>query len=309
MQNLISNDVYWGEFNEEHMDALLLLLKEGKYKETKEYIEKVLKRTDFIFGSARSDFLYCMDLKKSSVCLDIGCGLGVHTFNIAPHVKEVHSLDLSRKRVEFCEYRKQFENVYNVFLYHTDVDHLPFENGTFDFIMMNGVVEWLGERNKHLDPRDDQVEVLKKIFKLLKKGGVLYVGIENRYALTYLHNAKDHNRLKYTTFMPRFLANKITQYFNGKDYRTYTYGISGYKKLLRDSDFDISQTLFYVAHPGYNLPQYLISYEDLSVFRFFLKSVYGSKWWGGILSVCVNHDWCVKIIRHYFYSYAIFAKK
>ena len=309
MKSLIDNDVYWGEFSEKDMDEILLMLSKDKYSEAKEYIDKKLKRTEFIFGRARSDFLYCMDLKKDFVCMDIGCGLGVHTFNLAPYVKEVHALDLSRKRVEFCEYRKKFEGIENVHLYHTDVDHLPFPDETFDVVLMNGVVEWLGERNHNSNPRDDQVEILKKIRSLLKKDGVLYIGIENRFALTYLHNAKDHNRLKYTTFMPRFLADFVTKIFVGKSYRTYTYGISGYKKLLADSGFNLSRTDFFVAHPGYNLPQYLIDYTDISAFRFFIMNAYGTSKWASVLIPFIKHDWFIKIIRHVFYSYAIFAKK
>lgn len=309
MQSLISNDKYWGEFAEEDLDKLLLLMSQNHYAEAKEYIDKKLKRSDFIFGLARSDFLYCIDLKKEYVCMDVGCGLGVHTFNLAPHVKEVHSIDLSKKRVEFCEYRKKNEKVKNVYLYHTDVDHLPFKDETFDVILMNGVVEWLGERNHNENPRDDQIEILKKMRSLLKKNGVLYIGIENRFALTYLHNAKDHNRLKYTTFMPRFLANLITKVFAGKDYRTYTYSISGYKKLLTDSGFNPSKADFFIAHPGYNLPQYLIDYNDISAFRFFLMNVYGGSKFGKIFIMLFKCDWFLKIIRHIFYSYAIFAKK
>ena len=66
-----------------------------------------------------------------------------------------------------------------------------------------------------------------------EKGGVLYIGIENRYAATYLHNAKDHNKLKYTTFMPRFLADWVTRMRKGRAYRTYTYGKLGYERLLK----------------------------------------------------------------------------
>lgn len=309
MQSLIKNDIYWGEFPEHDIDALLSFCSKNNFVGAKEYIENKLHRTEFIFGKARSDFLYCIDLKKDFVCLDVGCGLGIHSFNLSPHVKEVHSFDLSKKRVEFCEYRKKFENVQNIHLYHTDVDHMPFKKEAFDVILMNGVVEWLGERRKNDDPREDQVEILKKMHDLLKNNGVLYIGIENRYALSYLHNAKDHNRLKYTTFMPRFLANFVTKLFKNKEYRTYTYGVSGYKKLLKDSGFDVSKTKIFLAHPGYNLPQYIIDYEDTSAIYFFLASVHGSKLWFRLISPILKLDFMLKIIRHTFYSYLIFAKK
>jgi SAM-dependent methyltransferase len=304
MQDLINTDIYWGEFSEADMDAVLSFCADKKFDQAKKYLEN-LGRTDFVFGAARSDFLYLSDVGKSSVCLDVGCGLGVHTFNMAGMAKEVHACDLSKKRVEFCQYRKETEKTENVFLYHSDIEHLPFEKEKFDFIVLNGVVEWLGEQNKNKNPRTDQIENLKKIYSLLKIGGTLYIGIENRFAAAYLRKAKDHNRLKYTTFMPRFLADFVTRKKTGKPYRTYTYGISGYKKLLAASGFGTKNLSFYAAHPGYNMPQYLIDFSDTGAFRFFFLGSNLGGFWKWIL----KRKTVVKIARHFFYSYAIFAKK
>jgi ubiquinone/menaquinone biosynthesis C-methylase UbiE len=309
MQSFVKTDKYWGEFSEEEMDKVLLLCKNNDFGAARKYINNNLRRTDFIFGSARSDFLYMSNVDKSSVCLDIGCGLGIHTFNLAKIAKEVHSCDLSKKRLEFCEARQKSENVNNVTFYHSDIANLPFQKESFDFIVMNGVVEWLGEQNINKDPRMDQVEDLKRVYSLLKKGGVLYVGIENRYAATYLHNAKDHNRLSYTTFMPRFLANIVTKIKVGKAYRTYTYGTYGYKKLLEDSGFKRVDLEFYVAHPGYNLPQYVIDIRDLNAFSFFFKSVISGRWFGKYVLWVFNLKIVPKVLRYFFYSYVIFAKK
>ena len=49
MKSLIDNDIYWGEFSEKDMDEVLLMLSKDKYGEAKEYIDKKLKRTEFIF--------------------------------------------------------------------------------------------------------------------------------------------------------------------------------------------------------------------------------------------------------------------
>jgi ubiquinone/menaquinone biosynthesis C-methylase UbiE len=309
MQSLVNKDLYRGEFDEYHMDILLDFCHKNEFAKAKEYIDETLKRKDFIFGSARSDFLYFSNIDKNSVCLDVGCGLGVHTFNMAKIAKEVHSLDLSKKRVEFCEYRAKEEKMDNIEFYHSDIDSLPFKENTFDFIAMNGVVEWLGEQNKNKDPRQDQIDGLRKIYSLLKKGGMLYIGIENRFALTYLHNAKDHNRLKYTTFMPRFLANMWTKWKINKLYRTYTYSKFGYEKLLSDSGFNKKNINFYIAHPGYNLPKYMIDFDDVSAFKFFFEMVFSGKNFLSELGFIYKNKYFIKIARHLFYSYDIFTIK
>ena len=305
MQSLTQNDKYWGEFEEKDMDAILTLCAENNFDGVRKYVEEKLNRTDFIFGSARSDFLYLSNIDKNSVCLDVGCGLGAHTFNMAKIAKEVHACDLSKKRVQFCEYRKEMEKAENVFLYHSNIENLSFEKERFDFIVMNGVVEWLGEKNKNKNPREDQLEDLRKIYSLLKSGGMLYIGIENRYAATYLHNAKDHNKLKYTTFMPRFLADWVTRIRKGKAYRTYTYGKLGYERLLKKVGFDSNELHFYVAHPGYNMPQYLIDFADNSAFSFFFSNSGLNKF----LKYLLKQKIAIEIVKRFFYSYVIFAKK
>ena len=155
----------------------------------------------------------------------------------------------------------------------------------------------------------DQLEGLKAALALLRPGGTLYIGIENRIAATYLFHVTDHNRLKYTTFMPRFLADFITRRKKGKSYRTYTYTKGGYERLLRDAGFS-NTARFYIAHPGYNLPQYLILFEDAAALRFIIDSMSvdkGGK--GGLMRTLISVPGFGKIMRNFFYSYAIYIQK
>ena len=266
-----AKNIYWGEFSEDNLDKMIGFYRQGKVDKARELIRS-LGREDFVFGMARSDFLYYIPLDKTSKVLDVGCGLGTHSFNASRFAGQVYGCDLSKKRVEFCEERKKDEKVQNINFLHSDVENLPFSPNTFDAILLNGVLEWLGEKNKNKDPRQDQIEDLAYLRKLLKPGSTLYVGIENRFAVSYLFSALDHNSLKYTSFMPRFLANIVSKIKRKKPYRTYTYSKMGYIKLMKDAGFD-KKADFYIAHPGYNLPQFLIPFEDKTALRFILNSM------------------------------------
>ena len=261
--------------------------------------------------------MYYMNLDQNARCLDIGCGLGVHSFNFASYVKEVVSFDQSAKRVEFCSLRSKLEKVSNVRFGHDSI--MSFEDkssqgngvgGGFDNIIMNGVLEWVPEARINKDPRQDQIDALKKLHSLLTDRGILYIGIENRFALNYLTSARDHNRLKYTTFMPRFLASWITLLLRGKTYRTYTYSAFGYKKLLKDAGFDLSKVSICIAHPGYNLPKYLVPLQDLTALRFFIGGLVGTSGFKGKVAGLISRsNFLLGMFGHGFYSYAIFAKK
>jgi len=309
VKSYIEQDKYWGEFPEEELDKVINLMKRGSYDKAREYIDTTLNRSDFIFGKGRSDFIYYFNLSKDSVCLDCGSGLGVTTFNLAPHVKEVHSFDQSLKRVQFSEERRKAENVDNIYMYHTDFLNLPFKDETFDSIVMNGVVEWLGEMKKHQDPREDQIYVLKKLYSKLKKGGKLYIGIENRIATAYLRGY-DHSGIRFTNFMPHFLADWVTRRKKGKSYRTYIYTYWGYKKLLRDSGFDVNKAEFYIAYPGYNLPKYIVPFDDIKSLAFFLRNMSGgSKFKGFVLKIISRFGFLVRIFRYFAFSFLIYAEK
>ncbi len=308
MKSLIENNVYWGEFPENEMDIINQYLADNNYQTAKNKIEE-LGRTEFIFGQLRSDFIYYLNNATGTTCLDCGCGLGAHSFNMARFGVQVHGFDLSKKRVEFCEYRKKIEGVNNLEFYHTDFFNLPFADNFFDSVLMNGVVEWLGEINKNKKPRADQIEILKIVYNKLKTGGKLYVGIENRFAFAYLRGY-DHNGIRLTNYYPRFLADWITRIIKKKPYRTYTYSVFGYKRLLRDAGFELNKIKFYLALPSYNYPRYLVDFQDLSAIRFLLNNMTKNKGqYGKLIRLVARFDWCLKILKHFFFSYAIFAEK
>lgn len=310
LPSFVDINEYWGEFKESDLKEITGLMREGRYAEAKKII-KDLGRWDFIFGLARTDFLYYLNIGKDSVVLDTGCGLGVHSFNMARYAKEVVGFDLSRLRVEFCNERKKMEKVDNVQFLHSDFFSLPFGKDTFDVVTMNGVLEWVGTANRHADPREDQIEVLKRVRELLKPGGRIYVGIENRYASTYWRGkGVDHSWLKFTSLMPRQLADWYVQLRKGHSYRTYTYGAGGYVKLFREAGFDVSFKNLLIAHPGYNYPQYIVPYCDYAGMKFIIKNMtknMGVK--GKLASQLIEYDIFYKLARKLFYSYLIVAEK
>lgn len=301
-------DIYWGEFPESELDTAIGHLRRGDYEAARAHIRS-LGRESFVFGKERTDFMYYLPLHKEARVLDVGCGLGAHALTIAPYVAHVEAFDQSKKRVEFCSLRAKAEGVENVRFSHLDLEHADFPPASFDAILMNGVVEWLGEARHHADPRQDQVAVLRKIRAMLKPGGRLYIGIENRWAFAYFKTGVDHSGLRYTSLMPRALATAYLWLRKRRAYRTYTYGKRGYEQLLRDSGFSPAKSSFYIAHPGYNLPKYLIPFEDTGALAFFLGSLKsGTGYKARIARFVARSPLLLRLSRHAFFSFAIYAE-
>jgi ubiquinone/menaquinone biosynthesis C-methylase UbiE len=67
--------------------------------------------------------------------LDLGCGGGHVTFNVAPHVREVVAYDLSPAMLGVVERAAGERGLSNVTTCEGVVEHLPFENGRFDVVL------------------------------------------------------------------------------------------------------------------------------------------------------------------------------
>lgn len=208
-----------------------------------------------------------LGLDADAVALDIGSGYGAITHSLARSFKRVYSLEAISQRVEFMKIRLEQENIQNVQLLQGSALSLPFFDQTFDLIVVNGVLEWVGDWQTGKSPRLIQVEFLQRLSRLLKDGGVLIIGIENRLSYETLRGAIDHSGMRYTNFMPRRFATFWLRIFGSAyrssakrtEYRTYTYSERGYRAILAEAGL---RGEYYWSYPGYNEPYGLIPLDN-----------------------------------------------
>ncbi len=126
---------------------------------------------------------------------------------------------------------------------------LPFPDGSFDLVVLNGVLEWVpisGTGN----PRDNQRDLLREIWRILRPQGCVYIGIENRFGAGYFKGRpEEHTKLPYISLLPRFLGRLYHWLKLKKPYRTYTHSAGGLVRLLRNSGF--ARTDLYSPYPDY----------------------------------------------------------
>ena len=197
---------------------------------------------------------------EEKTVLDVGCGLGGITLALADRCQMVVGMDHDiPNRLAVFRKRLKERRCQNIALIAADCRNLPFHPKTFDLIIMNGVLEWLGESNGSCAPTEIQSAVLKSIHHLLKDDGMLYLAIENRY---YPANAiiDPHARLPLVAFLPRPLASVISRLLSKKQYRTYIYSYWGLQRLLARAGFGHQE--FFVPLTNYYYPYELVSIED-----------------------------------------------
>jgi SAM-dependent methyltransferase/aminoglycoside phosphotransferase (APT) family kinase protein len=182
--------------------------------------------------------------------LDLGCGSGITSIGLARWAREVVSCDLTFERVAFLALRAHEMGLSNIrTVCAGDTRPLPFPDGSFDCVVLNGVLEWSAAEGDR-PVREGQLEFLGEVLRILQPDGHLYIGIENRYGYGYFFGApEDHTGVKYAALAPRWLADILVKHANGHPYRTYTYSYGGMRKLLKKAGFRSAS--FFAPIPDY----------------------------------------------------------
>ena len=264
-----SPDHYWGEVGRSQAVELLEAARQGSWREAVR--ARFPEKDNMRFGlldPQRASWAPMMGLDEHSRALDIGSGYGAITHSLSRFAGEVYSVEAIAERIDFSRERFRQDGIGNVHLVQASATSLPLAENSFDLVVVNGVLEWVGEWDVTVDPRTVQINFLKKICRLLKQDGRLLVGIENRFGLGFLLGQLDHSGIPYTSLVPRPVATFMlsrssqthyrTRLNTRKQYRTYTYSESGYRKLLSDAGF--AEMSSYWADPGYNQPYHLIPF-------------------------------------------------
>lgn len=273
-----SRGKYWGEYSEVVMDQLLIKTQEAGWRPALQefFSQRDPGYLEYITDDGRANWAYGLSLPQGSRVLDAGCGWGTLSFSLAKLCKEVFALDIVSQRLGLVRQRCRDEKQENVFPVCGEINRLPFPDDFFDLVVLNGVLEWIPSVEEGSKPCASQLEALKEIFRVLKKGARLYLAIENRWAaINFLGFRDTHSGLRFVPILPRFLADIYSRLVRGKDFREYTYTYREYQALLKKSGFD--NAVFYAPLPTYRRFQYMIPIENVSRVKFFIKTIVASR--------------------------------
>lgn len=279
-------EFYAGEVPKVEMDELIKNIDTIGFNSSLDlFLKKFPYLRQYITDKKRADWIYNILGNERKNCLDIGSGLGNISENLSVIFENVYSIEAVKERIEFQKRRFKNSKRSNIHISRGNVLSLPFRENYFDCIVCNGVLEWIGMMNTKQNPRDTQLAFLLELKRVLNDNGKIYIGIENRLGLNFILGAKDHSGIRYTSLMPRFLANNVVSKFGNsggiygdnsvkkkeeRGYFTYTYTISGYKSLFKNAGFKVKA--FWVF-PSYNNPYFSGDLEDKAGIKGFINFV------------------------------------
>ncbi len=307
---------YWNQIPKEGMKRLLTIARDESYEDAlREVLLPLTNEYTFRYATdeSRADFKVLLPVVGDCSILDVGCGWGAVAISLARSCGRLVAADTTLETLEFLKIRTEQEGVDNITLIRIDpldFANLPFLDASFDVVIMNGVLEWVGDARQDISPRSVQLACLGEMRRLIAPGGYLYIGIENRYGYRYFGGFRDHSGIPFTSLLPRWLASMVMRTLRRKDYRTYTYTCGGYKALLREAGF--SNVFFYHPIPTYRSPDYLVPLEQRNVIKYYVNN---------LMSVSDSPSFKRKMLkrvvkfvlplipfRHLAFSYSIVAK-
>ena len=163
-------------------------------------------------------FVRLSGLPVGACVVDLGCGSGVFTNVLQRHGYRCTGVDLSPKLIAIA--REKYSGIE----FHVgDIEHLPFADGSFDGVLLSGVLHHLPDRSR----------CAAEVFRILRPGGKFVAFDPNRMnPFMYLYRDRSspfYSSVGVTENERPVLAHEIAATFCAAGFRTGTEFISGLK--------------------------------------------------------------------------------
>jgi SAM-dependent methyltransferase len=211
----------------------------------------------YITSPGRRGGLRFLGLTGRERVLDFGCAFGVLALEIAKRAAVVAALDVTREKIEFLQIVKEQRGLDHVFpVCSGDPLRLPFADGFFDWVILNAVFEYLPESIAEPDVDRAHLLALREVHRVLRPGGRVYLASKNRYSYRLLLGDRDQSGLRFTSVLPRRIANWLTMTRRGQPYRIISHSFIGYQKLFAAAGF--AKAAFYAPFPSLQYPDQFV---------------------------------------------------
>jgi len=148
--NFASRPHYWNQLTPEQMEALLEMAEKDGYRHA---IEKVVGLfvdpylVGYILNANRADFRTVLPAIADRDVLDLGSGWGGVAAALSPCCRSITTVDTNPYNLRFIQMRAKQENIANIRVVRNDpLDdaRLPFPDDSFDVVIFNGALEYVG---------------------------------------------------------------------------------------------------------------------------------------------------------------------
>jgi SAM-dependent methyltransferase len=208
---------------------------------------------NYITDQSRHSYVSLLPIDRDAVVLEIGCALGQCTALLADKAKEVVAMDVVRGQAEFALLRCKELGLTNIHVAVAGDDgRLPYNDCSFDVVILNLVFEWCGSRS----PEGNEVvqkRLLTEIARVLKHGGVAWISTKNRYSIHLLLGGRDEHMddMRFGSCLPRAVGGRLLRWRGHQRSRGLLHSHTALRSLILDSGFSVAKAYWAVPEPRY----------------------------------------------------------
>lgn len=167
--------------------------------DNRHFVEKVVKMK--IYKNILADY------PKNSRILDISCGTGLYSIELAKMGYNVYACDLCDKHINELNYKSKNMNINTCVC---DACKLPFEDNSFDLVLLAGAIYHLSKNNK--------IKAIKEAVRVCSTGNHIIIDFLPRLHAEYQSFARYGRSLQ--------PDDNIFSYDSKKDMKSYLFGIN-----------------------------------------------------------------------------------
>ena len=210
-----------------------------------ENYNKKINRFMFLRLNTIINFVQKNFRNKNIKILDLGCGSGEVTLELAKLGYSGDALDNSKGMLKICQNKLSNFN-WNIFL--GEAQNTNFENETYDLIIASGLIEYY--------PNDDIL--LKEIDRILKKNGHLIINVSNKKGYSTSLNTISYFFKQ--NFLFKYIKKKLFRFNYGVvNFSVRKHNIESFKNTLNNFNLKVFDEK-YVGFSLFPAPLLLFSF-------------------------------------------------
>lgn len=182
--------------------------------------------------------------------LDLGCAGGGISAALAESASMVVGIDINPAEAAHATRERKAQSA-PAFCAGSGLE-LPFDDSSFDLVLLNGVLEYMGRADPTSPPRLAQHRCLTEVKRVLAAGGHVAVAIENRWYPPYLVRSP-HQELAGLLLAPQGIAWRLGDAIWRERPWEALHGFRGLRRLIQGAGFDRPEGFIPVY--GYQFPK------------------------------------------------------
>jgi ubiquinone/menaquinone biosynthesis C-methylase UbiE len=162
----------------------------------------------------KKTIINALELKTQDIVLDVGCGTGRITLEMAHKCKKIYGIDFSTRSIDILNKKLLKAGIQNV---------VPFVGDTTQPLQIGDPIDKIASVQviQHIPSFEKRLETLKSLYKILKPGGICVISLYN-FGSIFTRNSKKEGYFDNGIYYYRFTPKEAENFLKESGFRSVT---------------------------------------------------------------------------------------